>query len=485
MVTATPPLRRMSPRHRRPAPSRRPAPRPLAGRDRGIELVRALCIVVIVSLHALQLGVTADASGAVLDYTPAGAGWYPPLTWFLQVMPLFFVIGGFAGLHARRRGGARGTTAAGFVAGRVHRLLVPALASILTAGLVLALLGAGDGIPPQTLADAAARYGQPLWFLGVFLTCQALLPAMLRVHERAPRRSLAALVAAAVLVDALRVASGVEAFGYLNLAAVWLALQQAGFHLAEGRIDALPRGVRAGAGIGALVLLAVACTAGVFSPDLIENLNPPTSALLLLGTAQVAGFSLLRPRITALAAHPRVAALTEFVSARAMTIYLWNLPVLLVMAGAGALITASTGLEMPAPSTAAWWIGRPLWIILALLGTAAVAAMIGGLERRPMPPATDSPARAAQAVLLAVLGVGLVLAVGSGPLAITLGAPLLVLALLRIRAAAPVASVGSDGPAGLDASDGSAGLDASDGATGLDVPDASGASSAAPVGLAR
>src|SRR5690606_16709663 len=159
--------------------------------------------------------------------------WIAPLSWILQVMPLFFVIAGFSGLLAYRRVRERGGTPAEFIAARIHRLLLPATFAIGIVGALLAMLAVA-GVPADLIAVAGFRYGQPLWFLGVFLICQALLPALANAHARSPRTTLALLVLASLAVDLLRAQTGVDGLGFLNLAFVWLALQQLGFFLADG-----------------------------------------------------------------------------------------------------------------------------------------------------------------------------------------------------------------------------------------------------------
>lgn len=411
----------------------RTAKAPLAtGRDTGIDLVRAFCVVVVVLLHALMAGVTVGGAGPDFVNTAEGAAWFTPLTWAVQVMPLFFVVGGFAGSIAYRRLRHRGGTPEDFLAGRVHRLLLPAVFSIGAAGVGLAVLAAG-GVSADLVLTAGFRYGQPLWFLGVFLLCQALLPALVAAHDRAPLGTILGLTAIAVAVEVLRTATGLEVIGFLNLAFIWLTLQQLGFFLADGRLESLGRRTLFIACLGAITLLAGFFITGVFSPDLVENLNPPTPALLLVGVAQTALLSLVRPALTRLSARPRIAAVTGFVTPRTMTIYLWHMPVLLTMAGVTAWVAMDTGVVLPEPSSAAWWLTRPLWLgIAAVLTTAAAWALAVGEQRR-MPPPTASGVRAAQAVLAGLAAVVLLLVAGTTVLSATAAVCLLVVALRRIR----------------------------------------------------
>ncbi|QCQ17552.1 acyltransferase family protein [Microbacterium sp. RG1] len=408
---------------------------PAADRDTGIDLARAICVVIVVLLHAVMVGVTVTPAGPVFANAAEDTAWFAPLTWVAQIMPLFFVIGGYAGALAYRRMRRTGGTAGAFVAARVHRLLVPALLTFAVVAVALAALLAA-GVDGELVRIAGFRYAQPLWFLAVFLLCQALLPALLAAHERAPLRTIVLLVAAAGAVDAMRAVTGIDAIGMLNLACVWLALQQLGFVMADGTIDALRRRTRVVIGVAAVAVLASSMIGGVFSADLYENLNPPTTALLLVGLAQTTLLSLLRAPLAAASRRPPVAAFTGFVTARTMTIYLWHMPVLLTMAGASALFALTTGLELPEPSSPTWWLTRLPWFVVALSLTAVVAWALAGLERRRMPRPTASVARISHAVLLGLAAIVLLLAAGTSVLTAIAAIALGLSALARIRGGA-------------------------------------------------
>lgn len=401
-------------------------------RDTGVDLVRAACVGVVVLLHALMVGVTVGPAGPVFGNAAENSAWLAPLSWVAQVMPVFFVIGGFSGFLAYRRIRASGGTPVGFVTGRVHRLLFPMVVSIGVVGAALAVLALW-GVPAELVQIAGFRYSQPLWFLGVFLLCQALLPALVAAHERAPFATLSGLGVLAVVVDVLRGVSGVEAIGFVNLTFVWLALQQLGFFLAEGRIDALSRRIRGRAGLAAVAVLAGSFAAGIFSPDLLENLNPPTTALLLVGVAQTALLSLARPALDTISTHPWAAAFTSFVTARTMTIYLWHMPVLLAMAGVSAVLAMNDVMVLPEPSSAAWWLTRPLWLAVACSLVAAVALAFASGERRRMPTPTTSAHRAGQAVLLGLAAVVVQLVAGTTVPTAAIAVTLLLGALWCIR----------------------------------------------------
>ncbi|WP_223628606.1 acyltransferase [Microbacterium sp. EST19A] len=415
-----------------------PAPPSPPSRDTGIDLVRALCVLGVVLLHAIMVGVTVTGSAPVFENASDGSWWITPLSWVLQVMPLFFVIGGFSGYLAYGRLRERGGTATDFVAGRLHRLLRPAIFTVVVVGFALAVLTV-IGIPADLIATAGFRYGQPLWFLGVFVLCQALLPLVAAAHRRAPYATIGALAAASVLVDVLRAATGIEGLGFLNLAFVWMTLQQLGFFLADGRIDALSRRTRILAVSGALVVLAVTFLTGVYSPDLIANINPPTAALLLVGVVHTGALSLHRDRIEQFSRRPLPAAFTGFVTRRAMTIYLWHMPVLLAMAGVSAVFALLTGADLPALGSVEWWAGRPLWLATALALTAFVALVFTRFETQPAPEPTRTARGLALGASLGLIGIVLLLVLGTS-VATAMIAVALMAASLRLARRTPEAT---------------------------------------------
>ncbi|PRB11404.1 MULTISPECIES: acyltransferase [unclassified Microbacterium] len=418
---------------------------PRSTRDTGIDLLRALCVTGVVLLHSIMVGVTVSGTDPVFANAAEGSWWIVPVSWMLQVMPLFFIIGGFAGVIAYRRQRERGGTATAFVAARVHRLLRPAVFAIGLVGAALAVL-ALSGVPADLIAIAGFRYGQPLWFLGVFLLCQALLPALSAAHDRAPLRTLGALAAAALVVDGIRAATGIDGIGFVNLAFVWMALQQLGFFFADGSIDALSRRVRKGVAVGAAALLVLSFATGVYSPDLIANINPPTGALLLVGAVHLSLVSLFRDRISAFSRGARAAAFSSFVNGRTMTIYLWHMPVLLVMAGASAMVALGTGMALPEPSSTLWWLGRPLWLATALALTALVALALTRFETAAAPSPSISGRGVAAATLIGLCGVVLLLVAGTSVLTAAIAVGALLIALRLARAAQPSPRAASASP---------------------------------------
>ncbi|MCJ7826755.1 MAG: acyltransferase family protein, partial [Demequinaceae bacterium] len=104
-------------------------------RDRYVDFLRVASLGGVVRGHFL-MSVVEDRPEAVtegaFDFTNILAlePWTRPLTWILQVMPIFFVVGGFAHAVSWRSLGRRGGGYADFARARIGRLVTPALAFV-------------------------------------------------------------------------------------------------------------------------------------------------------------------------------------------------------------------------------------------------------------------------------------------------------------------------------------------------------------------
>ncbi|MBI5161412.1 MAG: acyltransferase [Micrococcales bacterium] len=348
----------------------------LSRRDLTLDIARVFCVMSVVVIHLLMVGVGRDADGALVVSRPLeNQPWFAPVTWAGQIMPLFFVVGGFASITAWRSLRRRGGDAAEYVRGRVLRLAQPALP--LYAFYAVVLGGAAlVGVDPSLLAVVAQGAGAPLWFLAAYTLCQALVPAMARLHLRAPRRTVAALAVGAVLVDALRYSSGIDPVGLANLFFVWLLVQQLGFWYADGWFaDRRPWQLVLVAGACYLALLPMTVV-GPYSTDMLTNLNPPTVPLVLLGLAQACILRLIRPALARLMRTRPARAAVFVIGSRLMTIYLWHLPIIIVLSGIALLIPGAS----PEPATTAWWWTRPVLWAMVMTTIFGLSFLVGRWE---------------------------------------------------------------------------------------------------------
>jgi len=358
----------------------------LSKRDLTLDLARVFCVLLVVVIHLLFIGVGRDAEGELVISRPLEEqSWFAGVTWVGQIMPLFFVVGGFASITAWRSNVRRGGTAADYVRTRVLRLAQPSLPLFL---FYVVVIGGATllAIAPELVGTVVEGAGSPLWFIAAYCLCQALVPVMVRLHARAAGPTLGVLLLGAVLVDAARYASGVTQVGYLNMFFVWLLVQQIGFWYADGWF--------ARRTWWQLVLLAAACYAalvpltavGPYSVDMLDNLNPPTLPLVLLGLAQACVLRLLHPVLAKLMSTHAARAVVFLVGTRLMTIYLWHLPVIIIVAGIGLLIPGAS----PEPASPAWWWSRILVYLVVLGLLFALSFLVGRWEQPrevgPTPP---------------------------------------------------------------------------------------------------
>ncbi len=352
-------------------------------RDRWVDTLRVGSLLVVVLGHWLMVVLTTD--GRITNALALVPG-LQPMTWLLQVMPVFFLVGGVAHAHTltsleRRLPSARGRYAA-FVSGRARRLLRPTLAFLgawLGAGVLAhasGLTGRADG-SGRLARDALVMVPQLLWFVGIYLGVSACAPTMRRLHRRWGVGVVVVLVALAAVVDLVRFGGGPSVVGTLNFAAVWLALHQLGFLWYDGRLTprvGLAAAVAGYAAMGALVALGPYPVSMVGLPgEVVSNMAPPTVALLAQGIGICGLAALVRPVMARVLARPRAWTAVVLVSPFAMTAFLWHLTALMVvLVGMRAL-----GVGHPEVASATWWVTRPLlFAVLAVVTAALVAAFL-------------------------------------------------------------------------------------------------------------
>ncbi|MFE4638282.1 acyltransferase [Streptomyces sp. NPDC056773] len=350
-----------------------------ATRDRYVDLLRVASLGTVIAGHWLMAAVTADGGiGNLLAVVPP----LQVLTWALQVMPVFFFVGGFSHALSYRSLARRadGPVYAAFLRARLRRLLRPTLVFVAVwtaAALTAQLLGAGGG----RLTGAAFRLvTQPLWFIGIYLAMVALTPPLLRLHERCGWAAFGALAAAAAAVDLLRFAGGVPYAEFLNFAFVWLAVHQLGFLRADGRIRRPAALGLAAAGLAGAVLLVA------YGPyplsmvgmpgEKVSNMAPPTLALLAHGVWLVGAVELLRAPAARWLARPAVWRGVVAANGVAMTAFLWHLTAMLAVYAA----QLGLGIALPEPAGAAWWAQVPVRFLAAAALTCGLVAVFRRFE---------------------------------------------------------------------------------------------------------
>ena len=339
-----------------------PAAVDLSRRDLTLDLARVVCVLFVIVVHLVQVGIGPGPDGGLVASRPAEQQpWFDAATWIGQIMPLFFVVGGFAAATGWRSWTAKGGDAAGFIRTRTLRLAQPALPLFVFFAVVLGVATAA-GLPAQLVSDAAVGAGSPLWFLAAYLLCQAAVPFLAACHARRPLATLVVLALGVVVVDAARFSSGVEEVGLLNLLFVWPLVQQFGFWYADGWFDRRHPLTLVGIAAACYLLLWPLTAVGPYSTSMLGNLNPPTVPLVVLGIAQACLLRLLKPALARLMSLRAMQEVVFVLGSRLMTIYLWHLPVMLALTGISLLIPGAA----PTPASEAWWWSRPILFVVVL-----------------------------------------------------------------------------------------------------------------------
>ena len=366
-------------------------------RNRIVDLWRVVAIVVVVLGHWTVAAIWVKPDGDVallsaLEWVPYAA-W---VTWLVQVMPVFFLVGGYANARALRTVIVGEQRRRDWITIRTRRMWTPVTPLLLVWVVLIVILRIM--LDPALVSSASMSATVPLWFLAVYLTLTAAAPLTHRWWRAWGPASVAALAASVVLVDIARFIGGVPGIGWLNFALVWAAVHQVGYWWADRDAGA---GITSSAGWaiagGALVVLVAITWAGLYPVAMlgvpgesVTNFAPPTGALLMLGVVQAGIIWGTAERAQRLMARPRAWHAVVSMSGVIMTIYLWHLSAMSLLAAVGLNVFdgSAFGLE---PGTTAWWLTRPVWIgalLLVLAGLVAVFARFEWRISRTAPPST-------------------------------------------------------------------------------------------------
>ncbi|CAM5248544.1 hypothetical protein STANM309S_05310 [Streptomyces tanashiensis] len=195
-----------------------------AHRDRAIDGLRALALLAVPTGHWLLGGFTLSSDGAIHNASPLGtfAG-LAPVSWVLQMLGIFFLVGGYASVLSYRR--RKGSTRA-WLGGRLARLGRPVLGVTAVWAALLPVLHFGLGVPVDTLRTASTLVIQPLWFVGVYTVVTALTPLCVRAARRLGVWAAAPLLGSVAAVDFLRYGPYADAvpswLSLLNILPGWL-----------------------------------------------------------------------------------------------------------------------------------------------------------------------------------------------------------------------------------------------------------------------
>jgi fucose 4-O-acetylase-like acetyltransferase len=338
-------------------------------RNRVVDAMRALSITVVVIWH-WSLSIThRDETGALVNPNPIDqvpGAW--AATWVLQVMPVFFVVGGYANLAAwTSLTSETGDGRAGveFLRRRARRLLVPVLVFVAVWALI-DLLGHWLRADHRSVLDMYAIVFNPLWFVGAYLVIALVAPLTAAAHRRRPAITLVVLVIAVAAVDVTRFNLGIDAIGWLNFVLAWVLAHHLGYLWHDGWFGEGWSWRGAAAALAGLAGLAVLTSLGVYPRSLvatdetdISHLSPPTALIPVAALFQLGLILLCRPALERFLQRRRPWAGVVAVNAVIMTIFLWHMTALLI----SIFVFEAAGGTLGDDATLSWWLARPLWIL--------------------------------------------------------------------------------------------------------------------------
>ena len=387
-------------------------------RNRYVDFLRAVSILVVVSGHwlvaALYYHDGSLSPGALMEIQP-NTQW---LTWIFQVMPIFFIVGGYANAVSIQSARRRGTSYAGWLAGRLSRLVTPVLL-LLVVWAVLAAILHFSGVSGRVLQLASRAALIPTWFLAIYVMVVVLAPATYIAWQRWGFASLLAFAILGALGDLAYLGSALNWVGWSNYFWVWLSVHHLGYAWRDGRL-ASPAKLLLYSMLGLLALMLLIQKgpyplAMVGSPNgELSNTTPPKMTLLALGIFQFGLLLAIEAPMRRWLSGLRLWAATVLINSMIMTLYLWHLTILVIVV---ALLYLAGGIGLGLePGSLDWWLTRPLWIGFLFAVLLPATMLLAPLERRARPSDLPVPAAARQiaGALLICLGIALLAMYGFG-----------------------------------------------------------------------
>lgn len=345
------------------------------------------------------------------DYPLAVLPWTQWLTLVFQVVPVFFLVGGYASAASwtRWRYAADRGRRLDWVRQRTGAILGPTTAYVVLMLTTVAVLS-GVGVGGSPLRFGGWAVAIHLWFLPVYLVLLALTPVSVAAHRRWGLAVPAVLAVAVVAVDVAARTADAPGVGVANYLLCWGAVYQLGICWHGGALRGLRPKLLAATGT---ILVALLLGTRWYPISMVgapgaaaQNNFPPNLALLAFAAAQAGLLVSVAPPLTRWLSRSRWRRPLATANQKVMAVYLWQMvPVVVV-----ALVGYPSGLlPQPATGTGPWWWFRPVWLVILAVVLAAeltVLWMARSVFDRALPMiAAALPASSGPPLLVAGIGV--------------------------------------------------------------------------------
>jgi hypothetical protein len=417
-------------------------------RERVVDFLRAFSIICVVIGHWLIADISQDADKNIVGsnaLTELEYGWL--LTWFFQVMPIFFFVGGYANFVGVRSFKRRNLGYAAYLTSRVRRMLKPVI-TLLLVWIPVNFVLDWQNVRSEDFASLLSKLvTQPLWFIGVFIIVTALAWPLYLVHEKWGVKFILVTACIPFLVDWLRFGVDIPAIGYLNIF-IWVWIHQLGYAYADGTLlanaDSKTQAfsTRTWKKFGGLIMatlgaLGLFFCSGIkeinnieflnnlaerfhlddlpYPPSMvglpgeaISNMNPPTVVIMFLAITQIGLVIVFRDRLQKMLQGERIWTFTVAINSMILTIFCWHQSALCIVT----LVRLSLGINEPEVGTATWWYTRPLLLGSYALVLACIVPVFWKYERWRNDDLTGivSKSAAVSSVIIVIIGlIGLAL----------------------------------------------------------------------------
>ena len=385
-------------------------------RERVVDFLRAFSICCVVLGHWLIANITQDSSGNIYGVNALEQlryGWL--LTWFFQVMPIYFFVGGYANYVGIRSCRRKGLGYPAYLTSRVRRLMKPVIALLCVWIPINFIIDWRDVRSEEFAALLSKIITQPLWFIGVYILVTALSWPLYNLHLKWGAKFLIFSAAIPFLVDWLRFGQGIVAFGYFNIF-IWIWVHQLGYAYADGTLLASAADkdssnvTQLWKKFGGLFVTIVGAIGLFFCSGIqkvdnikffhslaetlnldnlpypssmvglagqISNMNPPTVAIFFLALTQIGLVVVFRDRLQKLLQGKRLWTFTVMINSMILTIFCWHQTALALVT----LVRVSLNINEPEIGTGIWWSTRPLLLGCYALTLACIVPIFWKYER--------------------------------------------------------------------------------------------------------
>ena len=387
-------------------------------RNRYVDFLRSASILIVITGHwliATAFYVDGNlAQGKLLQSEP----WTQWLTWLFQVMPIFFIVGGYSNAISLESARRKQVAYAGWLAARLHRLVAPLLV-LLFFWAALAIVMKFFGVSASVIQYSTQVALIPIWFLAIYIMVVILAPATYWFWQRYGFASFWIFVAVAFLIDVAFFVFDLQWMGWSNYFWVWLAVHHLGFAWRDGRLGSPGRLLLYSAlGLVAMSLLIFVGPyplAMVGSPDEgLSNTMPPKITLMALAIFQFGLLLSIEDTMRRVLNNRRLWTAIVLINSMIMTVYLWHITIMVILISLLYLADGfGLGLE---PGTTEWWLSRPLWVAVLYVLLLPVALLMSPFERhrRAADAGVPSAVRQVSGAMTFCLGIALLARYGYG-----------------------------------------------------------------------